>query len=121
MRIFVHRPWQAGNRRQRKAKEGKWNGGFAPYDYKHENGHLLIADDEVEVIRIIFDRYIHANSGIRDVATYLNDNGYTKKLRQNNTIPGFSLGFIKSVLDTEAMIKDFSYDDLKRKISEERC
>ena len=56
--------------REQKAKEGKWNGGFASYDYKLENGQLLIADDEVEVIRIIYDRYIHTNSGIRDVATY---------------------------------------------------
>ena len=79
--------------REQKAKEGKWNGGFAPYGYKLENGQLLIADDEVEIIRIIYDRYIHTNSGINGVASYLNDNGYTKKLRQNNTIPGFSSGF----------------------------
>ena len=95
--------------REQKAKEGKWNGGFAPYGYKHENGQLLIADDEVEVIRIIFDRYIHTNSGIRGVATYLNDNGYTKKLRQNNTIPGFSSGFIKSVLDNPVYMGKIAY------------
>ena len=95
--------------REQKAKEGKWNGGFAPYGYKLENGQLLIADDEVEVIRIIFDRYIHTNSGIRGVATYLNDNGYTKKLRQNNTIPGFSSGFIKSVLDNPVYIGKIAY------------
>ncbi|MDY6356512.1 MAG: recombinase family protein [Catonella sp.] len=95
--------------REQKAKEGKWNGGFAPYGYKLENGQLLIADDEVEVIRIIFDRYIHTNSGIRGVATYLNDNGYTKKLRQNNTIPGFSSGFIKSVLDNPVYMGKIAY------------
>ena len=95
--------------REQKAKEGKWNGGFAPYGYKLENGQLLIADDEVEVIRIIFDRYIHTNSGIRGVATYLNDNGYTKKLRQNNTIPGFSSSFIKSVLDNPVYMGKIAY------------
>ena len=95
--------------REQKAREGKWNGGFAPYGYKLENGQLLIADDEVEVIRIIFDRYIHTNSGIRGVATYLNDNGYTKKLRQNNTIPGFSSGFIKSVLDNPVYMGKIAY------------
>lgn len=47
--------------REQKAKEGKWNGGFAPYGYKLENGNLLIAEDEVEIIRIIYDRYIHNN------------------------------------------------------------
>ena len=95
--------------REQKAKEGKWNGGFAPYGYKLENGQLLIADDEVEIIRIIYDRYIHTNSGINGVASYLNDNGYTKKLRQNNTIPGFSSGFLKSVLDNPVYMGKIVY------------
>ena len=35
--------------REQKAREGNWNGGFAPYGYKLENGNLVIAEDEVEV------------------------------------------------------------------------
>ncbi|MBO4839212.1 MAG: recombinase family protein [Lachnospiraceae bacterium] len=85
--------------REQKAKEGKWNGGFAPYGYQLVNGELQIAEDEAEVIRIIFDRYIHTNEGINGVASYLNKHGYVKKMRQNNTIPGFSSHFIKLVLD----------------------
>jgi len=50
--------------REQKAREGKWNGGFAPYGYKLENGELVIAKDEVEIIQMIFDRYIHTNEGI---------------------------------------------------------
>ena len=50
--------------REQKAREGKWNGGFAPYGYKLENGELVIAEDEVEIIQMIFDRYIHTNEGI---------------------------------------------------------
>lgn len=50
--------------REQKAKAGKWNGGFAPYGDKLENDRRLIAEDEVEIIRIIYDRYIHTNSGI---------------------------------------------------------
>ncbi len=95
--------------REQKAKEGKWNGGFAPYGYKLENGQLYIAEDEVEIIRIIFDRYIHTNSGINGVATYLNNNGYTKKLRQNNTIPGFSSSFVKKVLDNPVYMGKIAY------------
>lgn len=76
--------------REQKAREGKWNGGFAPYGYRLENGNLMIAEDEAEVIRIIYDRYIHTNEGLSAVANYLNNHGYTKKLRQNGTIPGFS-------------------------------
>lgn len=75
--------------REQKAREGKWNGGFAPYGYRLEKGELLIAEDEVDVIRTIFDRYIHTNDGVSGVAKYLNRQGFVKKLRQNGTIPGF--------------------------------
>ena len=95
--------------REQKAKEGRWNGGFAPYGYKLENGELLIAEDEVEIIRMIFDRYIHTNDGIRGVAQYMNNHGYTKKLRQNNTIPGFSSSFVKKVLDNPVYMGKIAY------------
>ena len=35
-------------------------------------GELVIAEDEVEIIQMIFDRYIHTNDGINGVANYLN-------------------------------------------------
>ena len=95
--------------REQKAREGKWNGGFAPYGYKLENGGLLIADDEAEIIRIIYDRYIHTAEGVRGVAAYLNNHGYTKKLRQNNTIPGFSADFVKKVIDNPVYMGKIAY------------
>ncbi len=95
--------------REQKAKEGKWNGGFAPYGYRLENGQMLIAEDEVEVIRLIYDRYIHTNEGISGVAKYLNTHGYTKKLRQNGTIPGFSSNFVKDVLDNPIYMGKIAY------------
>ena len=63
-------------RTSRKAREGKWNSGFAPYGYCLEKGELLIAEDEVDVIRTIFDRYIHTNDGVSGVAKYLNRQGF---------------------------------------------
>ncbi len=95
--------------REQKAREGKWNGGFAPYGYRLENGQLFIAADEVDVIKAIFDRYIHTNDGINGVAKYLNDNGYVKKLRQNGTIPGFSANFVKDVLDNPVYMGKIAY------------
>lgn len=95
--------------REQKAREGKWNGGFAPYGYKLENGEFVIAEDEVEVIRVIYDRYIHTTEGAAGVAKYLNRNGYVKKLRQNNTIPGFSRDFVKNVLDNPVYMGKFAY------------
>ena len=47
--------------RRQKAREGKWNGGFAPYGYKLVDGSLAIAEDEAEMIRLIFDKYIHTS------------------------------------------------------------
>lgn len=85
--------------REQKAREGKWNGGFAPYGYRLENGELSIADDEVDVIRVIFDRFIHTNDGVAGIARYLNTHGYVKKLRQNGTIPKFSAVFVRGILD----------------------
>ena len=85
--------------REQKAREGKWNGGFAPYGYRLENGELKIAEDEAEIIRIIFDKYINTTMGVNGVAAYLNEHGYKKKLRQNNTIESFTPNFIRGVLD----------------------
>lgn len=95
--------------REQKIREGKWNGGFAPYGYKLENGQMEIAEDEVEVIRTIYDRYIHTNERISGVVKYLNSHGYTKKLRQNNTIPGFSTHFVKAVLDNPIYMGKIAY------------
>ena len=85
--------------RKQKAREGKWNGGFAPYGYKLENGELIIADDEADIIRLIYDKYINTTMGINAIAAYLNQNGYRKKKRQNNTLDTFASSFIKGVLD----------------------
>ncbi len=85
--------------RKQKAREGKWNGGFAPYGYTLINGELKIAEDEVEVIKIIFDKYVHTNMGANAIAKYLNGHGYVKKQRQNGSLNMFSAHFIKTVLE----------------------
>ena len=110
--------------REQKAREGKWNGGFAPYGYKLESGNLVIAEDEVEVIRVIYDRYIHTNEGVAGVAKYLNRNGFVKKLRQNNTIPGFSRNFVQDVLDNPVYMGKIAYGRRRTergKVQEMRC
>lgn len=72
--------------RRQKAREGKWNGGFAPYGYKLVEGELEIAEDEAEIIRLIFDKYINTTMGVNGIAAWLNQQGYQKKKRQNNTL-----------------------------------
>lgn len=95
--------------RRQKAREGRWNGGFAPYGYKLVDGDLQIAEDEAEIIRIIFDKYIHTNMGVNGVADYLNTHGYKKKKRQNNTLDAFASSFIKGVLDNPIYIGKMPY------------
>ena len=95
--------------RKQKAREGKWNGGFAPYGYKLEDGELIIAEDEAETIRVIFDKYIHTNLGANGIAEYLNTHGYKKKKRQNNTLDAFAPSFIKGVLDNPIYMGKMPY------------
>ena len=85
--------------RRQKAREGRWNGGFAPYGYQLVNGELIIAVDEAEIIHIIYDKFVNTTMGMAAIAAFLNNSGYKKKLRQNNTIEGFSTSFVKGVLD----------------------
>lgn len=95
----IHEQTMAG--REQKARDGRWNGGFAPYGYKlepvgngRENG-LVINEDEAELIRVIYKQYLKGNMGISKVAKWCNENGYQKILRQNGTITGISSSFVK--------------------------
>ena len=107
--------------RRQKAREGKWNGGFAPYGYQLVNGELKIAEDEAEVIRVIYDKFANTTMGIAAIASYLNNSGYKKKLRQNNTIEGFATSFVKGVLDNPVYCGKLAYGRRKNeKISGKR-
>jgi len=95
--------------RKQKAREGKWNGGFAPYGYKLENGELKIAEDEAEIIRLIYEKYINTNMGVGGVAKYLNQHGFEKKQRQNGTLSSFSDHFITKVIDNPIYCGKIAY------------
>ena len=95
--------------RKQKAREGKWNGGFAPYGYELVNGELQIAEDEAEIIHLIYDKFIHTNMGISAIAAWLNQHGYKKKKRQNNTLDAFASSFIKGVLDNPVYCGKLAY------------
>ena len=95
--------------RKQKAREGRWNGGFAPYGYKLENGELSIAEDEAEVIRIIYDKYVHTTMGVSKIAIWLNSHGYKKKKRQNNTLDSFSAAFVRGVLENPIYCGKLAY------------
>lgn len=84
--------------RLQKAREGKWNGGLAPYGYKLVNGELLVEESEAEAIRLIFDKYVNTELGIVGISKYLQRHGYKKTIRQNGKLEFFSTDLIKRIL-----------------------
>jgi len=95
--------------RRQKAREGKWNGGFAPYGYKLVDGKLEIEEEEAEVIRIIYNKFVETNMGATTVARYLNQNNIAKKPRANGTLTKFSTSFVRGVLDNPVYCGKIAY------------
>ena len=84
----VPRLWQAASRRPEKAAG---TADLPLYGYKLVDGESMIAEDEAEVIRLIYDRYIHTNEGTSSVAKYLNDHGYVKKTDRTEGSQAFQI------------------------------
>lgn len=95
--------------RQQKAMNGGWNGGFAPYGYELVEGRLVIAEDEADIIRLIYDKFVHTTMGANGVAAWLNDHGYRKKVRQNGKLEVFTAHFVKLVLDNPVYMGKIAY------------
>lgn len=101
--------------RQQKARDGRWNGGFAPYGYKlvHKDGEkgkvLEIDEKEAELVRLIYDKFVNTNMGANGIAKWLNEHGYTKTVRQNGTMPTLSAHFVKLVLDNPVYMGKIAY------------
>ena len=95
--------------RRQKAREGKWNGGFAPYGYNLEDGKLYINEEEAEAIRIIFDQYIHTGSGSIGIAKYLANHGIQKRPRQNGTNPLFDAALIRNIIKNPVYCGKIAY------------
>jgi len=94
--------------REQKAKEGKWNGGFAPYGYALEKGELLISEEEAEVVRTIYDKYAYTTWGASKIADYLNSN-YKKIMRKNGRLEHFTAPFVVDVLDNPVYVGKIAY------------
>ena len=81
-----------------KAREGHWNGGFAPYGYRLVDGVLQINEDEAPAIRTIFEQYVNTDTGANGLSKYLETHGFQKLARQNGTAPLFSATLIRAIL-----------------------
>lgn len=95
--------------RIQKAREGKWNGGFAPYGYQLIDGKLQINEEEAEAIRVIFDQYVHTDIGANGVAKYLENHGIRKIQRQNGKNPLFDAHLVRLILKNPVYCGKIAY------------
>ena len=95
--------------RIQKAREGKWNGGFAPYGYSLEKGQLFINEEEAKAIRVIFDQYVHTDMGANGLAKYLENHGIHKIPRQNGKNPLFDAALIRRILKNPVYCGKIAY------------
>ena len=95
--------------RLQKAREGKWNGGFAPYGYDLNNGFLEINEEEANAIRIIFDKYVHTTLGVDGVAKWLNEHGIKKRPRQNGHLTKFGTRYVAQIIDNPVYAGKIAY------------
>jgi ribosomal protein L32 len=100
---------QTMNGRREKARQGKWNGGPAPYGYSLKDDTLIIEEGEAEVVRTIFDKFVYTNMGYTGIAKYLNLQGIKKTPRKKTDIEEFSAHFIKILLDNPVYCGKIAY------------
>lgn len=95
--------------RIQKAREGKWNGGFAPYGYQLTDGKLYINEEEATAIRVIFDQYVNTDIGANGVAKYLENHGIRKIQRQNGKNPLFDAHLVRIILKNPVYCGKIAY------------
>ncbi len=95
--------------RIQKAREGKWNGGFAPYGYQLIDGKLQINEEEAEAIRVIYEQYTATDMGANGIAKYLENHGIHKIQRQNGKNPLFDAHLIRLILKNPVYCGKIAY------------
>ena len=97
--------------RKQKAREGKWNGGQAPfgYDLDSRNSTLVVNKEEAEIVRIIYDKFVHTDMGADAICNYLNQRGYTKKKVRGHELNYFARGLIMKILDNPVYTGKIAY------------
>lgn len=98
--------------RKEKARQGRWNGGQAPFGYKLVNGELEVVSEEAEIVRMMYELFLD-DMGMMRVANHLNDRGYRRKKYKNNSLELFTADFVKRVLDNEVYMGKIAYGKRK--------
>ena len=97
--------------RKQKAREGKWNGGIAPFGYEldSKNSTLIVNPEEAELVKIIYQKYVYEDMGLDTIANFLNERGYKKKKIRKCELDYFTRGMIKNILDNPVYVGKIAY------------
>ena len=90
---------QTMNGRREKARQGKWNGGPAPYGYTINDGVLQIDEEEAKIVKTIYEMYVNTKIGYTGIAKYLNLQGIGKNRHKESDITVWSARSVQYVLD----------------------
>lgn len=101
--------------RKQKAREGKWNGGIAPFGYSldKEKGILVTDSNEAEIVKVIYDKFAHTDIGFDSIAEYLNNHGYVKNRSRDFELGYFTRGIVKKILDNPVYLGKIAYGRIK--------
>lgn len=94
--------------RRQKARDGRWNGGQAPFGYRLIDGALHIEEDEARVVKDIFSIYISSALGVPYVAKELNLR-YKKEKKRADSTEKYSRKFVQDVLDNPIYTGNIAY------------
>lgn len=100
---------QTMNGRREKARQGKWNGGPAPYGYMIKDEILSINEEEAEIVRTIYDKYVNTRLGYSGIAKYFNLQGIKKTPRKESDREEFSAHFIQLLIDNPVYCGKIAY------------
>lgn len=81
-----------------KARQGGWNGGFAPYGYILKDGEIFIDEEEAEYVKEIYHLYVDENYSFGRFARKFNLLGINKKLMKNRKLANWSKEVIRKLL-----------------------
>lgn len=74
----------------KKAAEGEWSGGVAPYGYKYVNGRFEVVENEAKLVKRMFK--LARNKGMDSIARKLNKEGY--RTRRGAEFAGYTVHYI---------------------------
>ena len=94
--------------RRQKARDGRWNGGQAPFGYRLNNGELHIEDDEARVVKDIFDIYISSSLGVPYVAKQINLR-YKKEKKRGDSTEKYSRKFVQDIIENPIYTGQIAY------------